>query len=278
MALTHMDEFVRRSMLGYPSLFPDRASVLSHTFLVLGNGIEWEQNGRIQLPRNTAMRYDDLDTRIERLFSDRDYEGDTVLEQFYAEQRAAYEVKIEHERADRKRLEADIEAIACAKLPEDFKYSGDHYESPVEFLRHLRSGYLLMGACPPRVEASCFEGMMEAFEVMLRMAPDPETVEGLLEAKEKLIAKTEIYTIRKLRKTKVFPPPKREKYVRLPDVEKMQISLRAIEGKNCVILNGVYMMAHRDYEIAAAWAKTTFSLSDDRMTAIHADYEARKLT
>lgn len=41
--MNKLDTLVRRSMLAYPLIFPDRWHVLRHLYLVIGNGHEWHE-------------------------------------------------------------------------------------------------------------------------------------------------------------------------------------------------------------------------------------------
>lgn len=45
--MTSVDEFVRTNILTFPSLYPNRTTVLHHALCVIGNGYEWNENGEI---------------------------------------------------------------------------------------------------------------------------------------------------------------------------------------------------------------------------------------
>jgi hypothetical protein len=43
--MTSVDEFVRTSILTFPSLFPNRTAVLHHALCVVGTGCRWSEDG-----------------------------------------------------------------------------------------------------------------------------------------------------------------------------------------------------------------------------------------
>lgn len=47
MTTISVDELVRTSILTYPSIFPNRSTVLHHTLCVIGNGYEWDEDGTV---------------------------------------------------------------------------------------------------------------------------------------------------------------------------------------------------------------------------------------
>jgi hypothetical protein len=45
--MTSVDNFVRTSILTFPTLFPNRTAVLHHALCVIGNGYEWSKKGEV---------------------------------------------------------------------------------------------------------------------------------------------------------------------------------------------------------------------------------------
>lgn len=45
--MSSVDEFVRTSILTFPTIFPNRTAVLHHALCVIGNGYEWSADGEI---------------------------------------------------------------------------------------------------------------------------------------------------------------------------------------------------------------------------------------
>lgn len=45
--MTSVDDFVRTSILTFPSLFPNRTAVLHHALCVIGNGYKWSKKGEV---------------------------------------------------------------------------------------------------------------------------------------------------------------------------------------------------------------------------------------
>lgn len=197
--LTLMDDYVRRGMLNYPSLFPNRLRVLCQTFLVLGNGVEWKKNGTLSVTdyRSKEMRYDDPEEGVARYLDMRaeDPEGFVRLRD------RAYERAERNNEVYRKRSENIIE-LATTKIPEDFIFNydedagmvhyrecirnnvpnewgnyGGHYEEAARVLDLVRGDYLTINKMPKRVEKSFFDGAIEMLDVVIRSTPsEPEDV------------------------------------------------------------------------------------------------------
>lgn len=45
--MTSVDDFVRTSILTFPSLYPNRTAVLHHALCVIGNGYMWNDKGEV---------------------------------------------------------------------------------------------------------------------------------------------------------------------------------------------------------------------------------------
>lgn len=45
--MTSVDDFVRTSILTFPSLYPNRTAVLHHALCVIGNGYMWNEKGEV---------------------------------------------------------------------------------------------------------------------------------------------------------------------------------------------------------------------------------------
>lgn len=66
--LNKVDQHIKMCMLTHPNIFPSRMSVLTHLFIVGGNGYRWTKNGALENPYdgdlkagNVKMDYSDLD-------------------------------------------------------------------------------------------------------------------------------------------------------------------------------------------------------------------------
>jgi hypothetical protein len=86
-----VDKFVLKSMLNYPSIFSNRAAVLNHTLFVIGNGVEWGNNGKLvtssdrpcktvkqalaRIEQQQLAQYAELDLTLDRLYDEEDQEG-----------------------------------------------------------------------------------------------------------------------------------------------------------------------------------------------------------
>lgn len=66
-----VDEFVRRGLLDFPSLFKTKADVLAHGLLVIGNGYEWHDGGLQSVyGQADGRRYDGRPTRSEEAYKE----------------------------------------------------------------------------------------------------------------------------------------------------------------------------------------------------------------
>jgi hypothetical protein len=209
--LTMMDEYVRLALINFPSLYPNRLRVLCHTFLVLGNGVEWRRDGTLSTDDFSfdEMRYDDLDDRIARQKRYAEIDPETACAIL-----ARMEKRSENERAIRKSREANIIQLATTKVPEDFIFDydeekamahyrdcihrgvpnewgnyGSGYETAASIIDLAASGYLTLNRMPKKVEKSFYNGALEILDVVLRSTPDAAqraelaAYRGLLEAR-----------------------------------------------------------------------------------------------
>lgn len=74
--MSSVDEFVRTSILTYPSLYKSRTDVLHHALCVIGNGYEWGKDGTVVIdygePHPLWNKQDELaelETYLEQHFS-----------------------------------------------------------------------------------------------------------------------------------------------------------------------------------------------------------------
>lgn len=69
--MNKVDQEVRRMMLRYPGIFPNRISCLEHLFLVGGNGYRWTESGELRSMDDerdiNKMSYNDLDQRLQTM-------------------------------------------------------------------------------------------------------------------------------------------------------------------------------------------------------------------
>ena len=108
--MTSVDEFVRRNILTFPSLFPNRTAVLHHALCVIGNGYEWGEDGTVvedfRFPVSLwnkeealAELYADLNARYEHQVV-REVIGEALLNDIEASAKIVEEVETRtHERA-----------------------------------------------------------------------------------------------------------------------------------------------------------------------------------
>lgn len=75
--MSSVDEFVRTSILTYPSLYTNRTAVLHHALCVIGNGYEWGEDGTVVIDYGEARPFwnkqdelAELETYLEQHFSD----------------------------------------------------------------------------------------------------------------------------------------------------------------------------------------------------------------
>lgn len=112
--MNKVDQHIKRMMLQYPSLFPNRISCLKQLFLTNGNGYKWDANGCLTDACGSyddraedKMSYDDLDTReYDRYGDSEDDEVDTL-----SDIRKFHKLRDAKERLDREFREQHIDLI-----------------------------------------------------------------------------------------------------------------------------------------------------------------------
>lgn len=124
------DDFVKQSMLRYPSLFPNRIAVLRHALIVIGNGLEWSEKGElVRIDEDdkkfvTRMDYNDIKEEINKL--KKEQHEFPLLKRLYE----GWLINAEFELIRRKFIAKNIDAMAknsVALLCQDYDIPLDHY-------------------------------------------------------------------------------------------------------------------------------------------------------
>ncbi len=202
-ALTPLARLIKRAMMTYPSIFPTRLSVLSHCYLVGGNGVYW-QNGRMTVMTGggpirdpDVMNYEGLDieermAHFSEVLVDRPDEPEDMKETrrgILASIRTKEEERIAKELAARQAVEANIDFIASTPNPEETLENDSHYGIAANVLvygsgTHSRSN---LWNTPPNAEQSFFGGALEVIDVVLRQDMDDEVRNNLVAGRQMLI-------------------------------------------------------------------------------------------
>ncbi len=278
--ITLMDEYVRRGMMTFPSIYPNRLRVLAHTFLVLGNGVEWADDGTLPMRDfGGEMKYDDLDTRLDRFFDK------SLLDDDDTGIRARMQEGIDEERRDREARAANIYELASRKVPESFKFvyeddsevfkrrlkgqkdednaHGGHYEEAKSLIRYIEKNYLTLANMPERVEKSFFEGALEILDVVIRSTEDMDERSTLLDYRDSLVEGHTLYD----GGWAVPPEP-----VVIPATFK-KVSFRERGGYVVVIVDRKPLTKFSEYRAAAEFAMAKFGLDETQMGVIYRDYK-----
>jgi hypothetical protein len=280
-----LDEFVRRAMLTHPSIYPNRARVLTHCYLTLGNGVDWQEDGTLSLDNyDEVMDYSDLDERLERWHPEamKDREAGKPLKPYMIDMLAQAEADIVKERAKRAETARNIYELA-SKRATDFRFvydkvksftadnveetHGGHYEEAKNIVGYIESGYLTIANMPDRVEQSFFMGALDLIEAVVRSQPDGDPHAVTLKDFATLLTKTHT--------TYDGGAPKAREPVVVPASDgPPTISLRESDpgGHVCVLANGTEVRRFSEYQRAALYAQRTYNLSDAELMAIYHDY------
>jgi hypothetical protein len=65
--MSSVEEFVRTSILAYPSIFTSRTNVLHHVLCVIGNGYKWSTDGTVVSNTGESIAPWDLETATKRM-------------------------------------------------------------------------------------------------------------------------------------------------------------------------------------------------------------------
>lgn len=156
--LNKVDLIIKRSMLKYPMLYPNRFSVLSSLFCLNGNGFEWNEHGEIVscFEEETSAMPDrielsDLDKRINgvdkasSLHSLRELEGkkQAVIRLF---------------------TEANIDELCKTNLPSD--------EIRFTSIYPVSKGYCLMDTAPTMIDENWKMALLETADAIIKSAVD----------------------------------------------------------------------------------------------------------
>jgi hypothetical protein len=170
--LSLMDQFIVRAMLSYPSIFPTRESVLTHAFLVLGNGYDWNKKGWLDDGCRDSL------SRVRMSYEDTTMEGWSMRDM--GERRAAriaerdpnqsydeilkkdFERHVERANADnlvrqKRELYIDFHATERSK----YNLRGGYYENAVNLANMIEQGFLPASKIPACADRSFLEGMVE---------------------------------------------------------------------------------------------------------------------
>ena len=134
--MNKIDQHIKRMMLRYPLLFPNRINCLYHLFLVNGNGYRWNAAGELEDRCNTyadfdgKMNYSDLDEDMDRLLSSKqDFPDHPIIQEL----NDGRELKNHEERMVRQFREQHIDKF-CRDI---FGRSTDGNRFTTEMLLHV---------------------------------------------------------------------------------------------------------------------------------------------
>lgn len=185
--MTPADTHVKNSMLTYPSIFPTRIAVLEHNLVVLGNGMDWQEDGTLgdrfsERKPNTTICMEDLDERLlwweGRLAEYNNREDGSPsnynIQKFYRdgiEQNA----KERQERLDRQN---NIDVLASTVDP-NAKLKGSYglLENIIHDLfskNYTGLPYLTLWNIPQNVEKSWWNAACEVVEAAIRGSNSPD--------------------------------------------------------------------------------------------------------
>lgn len=170
-AATTLDQFVINSMLEYPSIFPSREDVLAHTFLVLGNAMEWNKDGvlsdrTVRAKKGPVVRkrmsYEGItmaDWSMKDFYKRLDEKSSEDYSQYMLDQFAKHVERATAENAVRRRRELFIEYFATTASKWNVRVS--HYEHPNNIVGYVESGFLPIANIPTNADRSFIDGAVE---------------------------------------------------------------------------------------------------------------------
>lgn len=229
--MDRLSEFVKAGMLNYPSIYPSRLAVLRHTYLVLGNGLDWvdgEDGAVLSDPYaergSLVMVYDDLDERVAKWGMREGLPGATEFN-------ASIAATVAEQRNERRYREANIDMLACT--PDNVTLlSNSHYDNARNIIGYIQTGYLAFGKWPEKVEPSFFVGALEVLDAVIRSTVDDDAARDALKEFRNGLTPTSAPIIPKLAPKSVPQPTIVNKFVLSDkvDPEAVRAILSVLDG------------------------------------------------
>lgn len=294
--LTMMDEYARRAMLSYSTIYPNRLRMLCHMFLTTGNAIDWEKDGTISCDHyNTEMDFQTVDDRRRKHIreslnrqqyskSGRPPETETEIGDFFDNVFRESAVK---EYQDQIWVSEHIYELATARIPANFQFvynednlhlrelreayqshtigareSGGHYEEAKNLLSSIKSGYATLANIPERVEKSFFEAALEILDAVIRSTKDIDQRSELEDYRDLLVATKKPYDGGLVTPATAKPLPETIRSVTIRE-----------DGRYLLLkVNGQTHRKFKEYSAAAEWVERTFKFDEPQMEKLYLSY------
>lgn len=197
--MNKLDKAIKKAMLTYPTVYPTRERFLSHVFLVIGNGYDWNNGvlvsyGDIRVFKNREEFVSDIDKRITHAIE----QSDKRIKE-YNDESDPFD-KLDEETL-KKVTDREAERLAerLEDLQDELKTRYDMFDNIKKYVaaqatEYKNPGYYEMNICKPYakicnipddIEESWLDGAIEIAELLLPVNPNFEQILIDLNAKKK---------------------------------------------------------------------------------------------
>jgi hypothetical protein len=197
--MNKLDKAIKNAMLTYPTVYPTRERFLSHVFLVIGNGYDWNNGvlvsyGDIRVFKNREEFVSDIDKRITHAIE----QSDKRIKE-YNDESDPFD-KLDEETL-KKVTDREAERLAerLEDLQDELKTRYDMFDNIKKYVaaqatEYKNPGYYEMNICKPYakicnipddIEESWLDGAIEIAELLLPVNPNFEQILIELNAKKK---------------------------------------------------------------------------------------------
>jgi hypothetical protein len=197
--MNKLDKAIKNAMLTYPTVYPTRERFLSHVFLVIGNGYDWNNGvlvsyGDIRVFKNREEFVSDIDKRITHAIE----QSDKRIKE-YNDESDPFD-KLDEETL-KKVTDREAERLAerLEDLQDELKTRYDMFDNIKKYVaaqatEYKNPGYYEMNICKPYakicnipddIEESWLDGAIEIAELLLPVNPNFEQILIDLNAKKK---------------------------------------------------------------------------------------------
>jgi hypothetical protein len=196
--MNKLDKAIKKAMLTYPTVYPTRERFLSHVFLVIGNGYDWNNGVLVsyggRVPKNREEFVSDI---IERITHTTEQSDKRIKE--YNDESGLFG-KLDEETL-KKVTDREAERLAerLEDLQDELKTRYDMFDNIKKYValqatEYKNPGYYEMNICKPYakicnipddIEESWLNGAIEIAELLLPVNPNFEQILIDLNAKKK---------------------------------------------------------------------------------------------
>lgn len=196
--MNKLDKAIKKAMLTYPTVYPTRERFLSHVFLVIGNGYDWDNGVLVsygdRIPKTREEFVSDIVERItnatersDKFIKDLNDEAgnygkldDETLKKITDREKERLSERLEDLQDE---LTTRYDMFDNIKTKATTRATG--YPNPGYYEMNICKPYAYICNIPDDIEESWLDGAIEIAELLLPVNPDFEQILADLKAKKK---------------------------------------------------------------------------------------------